>query len=800
MKIFNSILHFVATFATTFALLCSSGAAVEQPSKNELLTKDIRVKVTDYFVPFINCTTMVFARDRWYPESNLPVHGPIISLVYDTNTSLVTGKTIQEKFSVARRRNKAAHCWATITILPEKAGLSKEKEYFKFVGRPCFIDRTWRSHYFILITGFKHDITLNNWMDLYVFDFLGVIELILVDINQNHSSLLQYKYHNIYYNLSIPLINELREHIRIPTIEMEQSEAWYHVECSQRDCFDSFSQLGKKLSLRGKYFWTVEQLTFENIAKLSDSLDQIADKSKPNTRHVYKNLADAISFHKFLSFVILQDVLIYGFIGKRPYHIFEDMWRLSMFPTGGYAFVIHDVKTYSFVSCFGARLNSTMLDALSSPFDNTSWAYMGISFITVVLVFTSILTRCSSNAILLVIGISLENSVSLSAFEAKFRQKAYSMVGVNTLYAIWTIMVGTVFTNWYKTLFTMEMIIPTVYKSPWTGLLEVEGIRILLPFTFFGGVNFELYNGNYLYGYLIFYYQLLQFSHHIRFNGKQTNDKKIATKLFKWLQPHFGVDDNMNDLTFEMGRLEQPLVIKSLQTCGKVALMDTKENIAEITNFLNDYHQTAMYVKVDGESFFTERRPDVRGWGMPPIRSDYVEKRLKRLISAGIVTHLKAMYKMWRPPKLLGYYANWTGPRVKPVSRLDFSSKVTTRIKLQSIILLHHYQVIAPANASVAQESPLNENFEVTSQYEYLNSRYCGKVIGTKLVVGGKLDVTSRIMNPFGAGSNPNFRCQLGDDDSQLLRRRRLHCMAAAANGPGGGGGPSNDDDKWTLS
>lgn len=109
-----------------------------------------------------------------------------------------------------------------------------------------------------------------------------------------------------------------------------------------------------------------------------------------------------------------------------------------------------------------------------------------------------------------------------------------------------------------------------------------------------------------------------------------------------------------------------------------MALIDTKENIAKITNFLNDHHQTATYVKVDGESFFTERRPDIRGWGMPPIRSDYVKKRLKRLISSGIVTHLKDMYNMWRPPKLLGYSANSTVPSVKAVSRLDFSSKVAT--------------------------------------------------------------------------------------------------------------------------
>ncbi|OXA41999.1 hypothetical protein Fcan01_23312 [Folsomia candida] len=702
MNIFNSIPSFVAALATFLSPLCVGGAATEQSPKIDLFTQGVRIKVTDYFVPFINCTTMVFARDKWSTETNSPKHGPIISLGYDTNISLVTGKMIQEKFSVAQRRNKAAYCWTTVTILPEETGMFKGNEYFKFVGQSSFIDKAWRSHYFILMTGVVNDIKLDNWMDLQIFDYFGLIELIVVDIDQHPSSLLQYKYYNMYFNCGIPLINELRKYIGVHAIEMEQSAAWHHIECSQDNCFDSFTQLGKKLSLRGKYFWTVEQLSLANIAILRDPVDQMADKSKPSTRHIYKNLADATSFHQFLSFVILQDVLIYGFVGKMPYHYFRDMWRLSGFPTGGYDFVIHDVKTYSFVSCYGVKLNSTMLDALSSPFDDTSWAYLGICFVTVALLLISILRRCSSNAILLVLGISLENSVSLSHFETKFRRKRYSMVGVHSLFAIWTILVGTVFTNWYKTLFTMEMIVPTVYKSTWTSLMEVEGIRIFMPFFLLTGNAVEAYTADF-YRYFFFYYQLLGISYHISFNGKQDKDRKIATNLFRRLQPHFGMDDNINVVrngTFisTVGFHELPVYNRSTledfpiqpvlydgEDSYRVALIDTKENIAKITNFLNDHHQTATYVKVDGESFFTERRPDIRGWGMPPIRSDYVKKRLKRLISSGIVTHLKDMYNMWRPPKLLGYSANSTVPSVKAVSRLDFSSKVATAQLIGSI-------------------------------------------------------------------------------------------------------------------
>lgn len=102
--------------------------------------------------------------------------------------------------------------------------------------------------------------------------------------------------------------------------------------------------------------------------------------------------------------------------------------------------------------------------------------------------------------------------------------------------------------------------------------------------------------------------------------------------------------------------------------------MDTNENIAVITSFLNDHQQKVTYVKGDGDSLFSE----IRGWLVAPVRDNYVEKRLKIFTSSGILTHWKIMYSMWKPIKLLGHYANWTGPKVEPVSRLNFSSKITT--------------------------------------------------------------------------------------------------------------------------
>ncbi|OXA36901.1 hypothetical protein Fcan01_28331 [Folsomia candida] len=134
---------------------------------------------------------------------------------------------------------------------------------------------------------------------------------------------------------------------------------------------------------------------------------------------------------------------------------------------------------------------STLLEELASPFDADIWTCAAICFTTLIIVLTLRLRRYISDGFLVVIGLSLENSASLSVYENSFRRKGYSMLGINALVLAWSLLVGTVLTNWYKMLLTMEMIIPKVYQSPWTSLMEVEGIRILMPSTHLVGVDFE---------------------------------------------------------------------------------------------------------------------------------------------------------------------------------------------------------------------------------------------------------------------------------------------------------------------
>lgn len=90
------------------------------------------------------------------------------------------------------------------------------------------------------------------------------------------------------------------------------------------------------------------------------------------------------------------------------------------------------------------------------------------------------------------------------------------------------------------------------------------------------------------------------------------------------------------------------------------------------------------YVKGDGDSFFTR----TRGCITNAVRGNYVEKRLKAFISSGIFAQWRVVYASWKPRYLLGHNGNRIGSNVDKVSRLDFSSKITTGFCVFGIGLL----------------------------------------------------------------------------------------------------------------
>ncbi|OXA49083.1 hypothetical protein Fcan01_16383 [Folsomia candida] len=268
----------------------------------------------------------------------------------------------------------------------------------------------------------------------------------------------------------------------------------------------------------------------------------------------------------------------------------------------------------------------------------------------------------------------------------------------------------------------MEMIIPMKYQSPWKSVMRVEDIRILMPFFLLGDresiprTDYQEYFSFYLELVILFNKLTKQNTEYKRF-VKYT---KVARTLLETLVYHFGFNENpgqqlqqqfnrtgrrafdgylpnatqpppydksaLRDFPIQPVKYDEQdsyEIVKSLSSCKKVALIDTKERIAKITDFLNDNVEKIAYMSRD-DDFFTSSI----GWMMIPVRESYGGKRLRVMISSGILAHWVSQYKIWKPDESLDYYSNWTHPRIEAVSKLDFSSKIVTAFYVWGICLI----------------------------------------------------------------------------------------------------------------
>ncbi|OXA41036.1 hypothetical protein Fcan01_24267 [Folsomia candida] len=703
-------LHLLCPFVHIFiqlAIICGINGE-QRDTINQAPIGSIQAQVyhLNYLYPFQNCTTMIFINKNLVWDTIMrPSSGPIILLSYDTKISLAPGVVIVRKFSKQMRRNSVPHCWATFTILPENEYLTLNRHHPDFISHQPFMEANVWSQYFILVTAVP-DVIQTYVKSEQVSSRLRQREVIIVDITHviNNGPKLKMHYYNIYY-------------IKNPTVGMGSSEQWYQIDCLPSDCFKHLIATEKNVSNLNKYFWA-SYASFGsahkvNVRKLFGHTD--IGPIQHSTLE-YRRLANLTTFHGFLSFWVLQDMIEHNFSNCMPLHFITPIQGYGLSAYGRFNFIIYDVHQHSYVSCYQVSSNSDILNALTSPLDGLSWTLLSTCFVTVVLILTGVFcastSTVSSDRIFLVVGLTLESSVLLSRsiYEARFLRSRHELIGLYSIISVWILLVGTILTNWYKSWFTMEMIVPRTYKSPWTNVMDVEGFRILMPFSLV-----DEYDSLKVPTLEHFLYQDFYSKLHYRFLRKSLESvnykrlvahQNIAKRLFSMLQPYFGLDENMRPGIFAYRVGTPPVYNKSalqdypiqpieyntgdtfeiarkLASCGKVALMDSKENIATITNFLNDNQKRRRYVNGD-DDFFTE----IRGWTFFPVRNSYAEERLKIMISSGIFAHWESLYKLWKPKKLLNHYANWSHPKVEAASRLDFDSKIITGFYVCGFCLL----------------------------------------------------------------------------------------------------------------
>ncbi|OXA36630.1 hypothetical protein Fcan01_28604 [Folsomia candida] len=196
-------------------------------------------------------------------------------------------------------------------------------------------------------------------MDLLVPNRL--IEVILVDVTKSDDLLLTFEYFNTYH------VNKLSG-------GMERSQDGTNIVCAPVDCFDQLVLVGKNVSNLNKYFWT----TIEMFDKYNGLLGQrrsnkvLICQNILYARETYKRVADVSSFHDFVIYLLLQEVLLSGHAGQ-PTHTLFPSGRLQFFGSKEYSFQMEGVQKYGFVSCYGISDTASILGTLSSPFDVTSW-------------------------------------------------------------------------------------------------------------------------------------------------------------------------------------------------------------------------------------------------------------------------------------------------------------------------------------------------------------------------------------------------------------------------------------------
>ncbi|OXA49191.1 hypothetical protein Fcan01_15493 [Folsomia candida] len=665
-------------------------------------------------IPFSHCTTIVIAENHAPIQNIFPESGPTI-LATNRKYRDPFSNQIESKFPLVRRLILFPHCWAFFSILPEidwtfpkvldhnvtKFGYRERfllDRYFRY--EPYFISKNWPNQYFIWVSRIWRKI--QNYLRPVVIwnkDMFGMYEIIIVPaaydehgenlILIGNNKTFELHFQNFYY-LSNDLSSETGGY----------TNAWEPISCNAPNphkCFQEIERIKKLIAERNKYFW--KSVTFEIKYTEENIIDKIHTiKLSQHTGQVklYK-IANLATLDEFTTFLIFENFVNYNQSKVTNRHVFTSRESLeaafaSVLRPPDVSYIMDDVETFSFVSCYKVRPEVSFASALSAPFDGYIWIFLSSSFAAVVLLLKYLTERDMLDGILFTGGVCFE--ISLLADYTLKATRLLSTSGKFKLYyilALWTILCGVVLPNWYKTSFTMELIVPVKLSSPWKTIMNVKGVQVIIPFARFldkARMEFNIKRHKRI---AAFYEELKErLRELIRYEGDLKlflEYKNVAYSL--WLTTM-----NLRSQTAQENRTwdeisihpieynDTTVLIKSLNSCGKIAMMDLKENVRLILPFLNDNKNGIVYEKGD-DTFFS----GIRGWRVVPVRGNYAEKTLKVLLSSGIYSYWEKWFKRVKPEKLFHHYANWTHPVNDAVSLLDYNSKIVTAFLVCGICL-----------------------------------------------------------------------------------------------------------------
>ncbi|OXA54460.1 hypothetical protein Fcan01_10994 [Folsomia candida] len=485
---------FISPIITVFLLLLTFTPHLI--STTQVLSIHSEIGLIHILEIFSNCTT-VLDNGRKSVGIILPnlstIQNPAVLVDSEISQSGYNSSQHTIRISMTRRTNVKGHCWSFITLFPENylELINKRVADFSYalsdlLRKSYHIDRVLYKPQYIV------------WLTLNRSELQNSIT------NLGLNSISQYGSHNLvfisakmtpYGNVAIEMAKfQLEIHCYnryFPAPLGNSSLPWVTISCRINfhlsSCFNQLSTFTRDVSHLNKFFWTVEawrNTTKSGLGMDLDVIKYVKDKFFSRNRKSNNDLeiARLTTFDAFIGFWIFSDVL-----QTSEFKLVQNLGTLHYLPVNQeFRLAAHNfhsvipirLKSWSFLSCHGVGHHTSAFAQLFTPFQKIAWVFVAFS-IFVILTFLNV-PKFDSCVTFLVVGIILENSVLLSYDEMlprNWRKHSFRVCS-----GFFSLIFGTLLTNWYKTSFTKEMIIPTEQTAPWRTIFDIKNLTFYIPY------------------------------------------------------------------------------------------------------------------------------------------------------------------------------------------------------------------------------------------------------------------------------------------------------------------------------
>lgn len=407
-------------------------------------------KLPSILSTFSSCTTILDLQNS--SRLSIPVlHQPVI-LVNLPRTTTSYGEHATQQASFVSRKNTGKFCYAFVFILPDFENPSKREELsratkilWKLHLSSPFVLETFVMQYFVCVTNFPMELIIHSSTLGGMSDLRG--HLIFPTINNVAN--LNFHYLNNYFD---PITEKLLP-ARIP------------ISCLSFDCFAAIDSTTNLICRLIRLFWSYEAWwdLEESIPRVGHVKSQLAK----NNPHRVVNLSS--SFAEFMALWLFAGIENLTVPNTRVIFKFTPSRILLYKPNYTMDVVFLERETLNFLSCYAMGRRISTFGALVSPFDATTWLTLAFSLVLVSISLGRLLTSEENNvnlsfAPLVSFGVMLESS-TMGGIEFNLLGKRGN-VGFRLVLIVWVLSVGTVLTNWYKSNFTLEMIVPFEITAP----------------------------------------------------------------------------------------------------------------------------------------------------------------------------------------------------------------------------------------------------------------------------------------------------------------------------------------------